>query len=426
MNSAMHQKNRGIVLFGVLIILLSLTLVAVTVARRNTMDEMMAANLRDAVKAMTISESGIETGFALVKNNHVHGQVIRDDLFSLPGNILSSDSVSGGNYLVTVIDGVPNDGLFTLNSVGNINGGVREIEIMLTMRHPGRAAYAILTDDDIISIDGSPEILGPFADVHSNSNIDIQGSPEVSGTVSASGDINISGSPTIDGGTLDGAALVEIPHVFPPDYKQYANVILTADCKVTSASGVQWADVSGGGKWHGWACTPGDAWTISGSVQPDGFYDGFYYVHGNVNLGGGPVGLWLVSIVAEGYIDVAGNSIFRPWASQLPNDTGDAVANDVLFLAGNDLRVEGNPGSEFHGIMAAHMEVGIAGNATLNGSILAENGHHSMGQEVNGGQAVQNLINTNYFTGSLTMTASGSGIGAVKKLTVIAWRELIH
>ena len=76
--------------------------------------------------------------------------------------------------------------------------------------------------------------------------------------------------------------------------------------------------------------------------------------------------------------------------------------------------------------MAAHMEVGIAGNATLNGSILAENGQHSMGPEVNGGQAVQNLINTNYFTGSLTMTASGSGIGAVKKLTAIAWRELIH
>ena len=73
MNMAMHNKNRGIVLGAVLIILVSLTLVALTVAQRNTMDEKMAANRRDALNAMTISESGIEAGFALVKNNYVQG-----------------------------------------------------------------------------------------------------------------------------------------------------------------------------------------------------------------------------------------------------------------------------------------------------------------------------------------------------------------
>ena len=427
MKQAVHNKNRGIVLGGVLIILISLTLVALTVAQRNMMDEKMAANRRDALNAMTISESGIETGFALVKHNYVHGQKLMDELFQLSGNILSQDPVSEGNYLVTVIDGIPNDDMVTLNSVGDFNGGVREIEIMLEMRHRGRPAHAILTNDDIISIEGGPEINGPFADIHSNSDINIQGNPTVSGEVSASGNVNISGNPIIGGGAVSGAALVEIPHVYPPEYKQYANVILSADCKVTSASDVEWADLSGGGEWHGWSCTPNDKWVLSSSNPAGGHYDGFYYVHGNLEISGGPdPGPWLASFVAEGYIDVSGNAAMKPWASEWPNDTGDAVANDILFLAGNDLKIGGTFSAQFFGIMAAHMEVGVEGNATLNGSIIAENGLHSMGQEETNAHTVQNLIDTNYFTGSLSMTASGSSLNAVKQLTSLAWRELIH
>ena len=49
MDIGMHHNDRGIVLAGVLIILVAITLVAVTVARRNTMHEMMAANQRDAL-----------------------------------------------------------------------------------------------------------------------------------------------------------------------------------------------------------------------------------------------------------------------------------------------------------------------------------------------------------------------------------------
>ncbi len=427
MDFTTHHKNQGIVLISVLIILLSLTLIALTVSRRNTMDEMMAANLRDASNTMTIAESGIEAGFALVEQNHVHGQVIMDDLFQLPGNVLSQYSISGGNYEVTAIDGIPSDGIATLNSVGQFNGSVREIEILLEMQWPSRAAYAILTNDDIISIEGSPEINGPFADVHSNSDVNIQGNPTVSGEVSASGNVNITGNPTI-GATVSGAGLVDIPHVYPPEYRQYATIVLGRWCKIYDGAGNLIGNVTGGGKWHGWTCDGGDnTWTVSGNTQPDGWLDGYYYVEGNVVLGGGPNGLWLVTIIAEGSIHAAGNSIFQPWASQYPNDTGDPEANEILFLAGNDLRIEGTPGNEFRGIMAAHMEVGVSGNADLSGSIVAENGLHAMGQEVvTDSRVVTNLIDTNYFSGNLSMEASGTGLGAIKQLTVTAWRELVH
>jgi len=425
MDIGMHHNDRGIVLAGVLIILVAVTLAAVTVARRNTMDEMMAANQRDALNALSISDSGIEAGFSLVKQNYVQSQdLLEDDLTNLPNDILIQDSVSGGNYLVTVIDGVADDGIVTLNSLSDYNGSVREIEVMLEMRNLGGGAIAILTNDDIV-MSGEANISGPDADIHSNANISISGNPTLSGTVSAEGTVSISGTPDIEGGTVSGAANVEIPHVYPPEYLQYANVILTADCKVTSASGTVWADASDN-NWHGWACAPGDKWTMNDSTPADGIYSGFYYVHGNVILSGSPLTQWGLSVVAEGYIEVSGIAAYQPWGSLMPNDTGDVVANEILFLAGNDLKINGNPSQEFNGILAAHMDVGFSGNPQLNGSILAENGLHHMGQEVTTGQLEKNIVDFNNFNGNMIMVASGNGLGGVKKLAATAWRELVH
>ena len=428
MNLAMRHKNSGIVLASVLVILVSLTLVALTVAQRNTMDEMMAANQRDGANALTIAESGIEAGFALVKNNYVHNQAMKDELLQLPNNILSQDSVSGGNYLVTVIDGVADDGVVTLNSLGDFNGGVREIEIVMGMLHPGKAAYAILTSADIDGLSGSAQINGPSADVHSNSDIYVGNlnSPGVAGTVSASGTVTAQDPTDIAGGTVNGAAQVEIPHVYPPDYLQYATVIFTADCKVMSPSGELWADIPGNGEWHGWKCNPGDYWNLSSNNPADGFFDGFYYVHGNVWINGGPDTEWPITIVTEGNIELQGNPVFVPWGSVPPNDTGDAVANEILFLAGNDIEVRGTAGATTTGIIAAHMEVSMSGNVNHTGSVLAENGLHGMGQEVTTGQAITDLAWGNSFTGNLTINGSGTGLGNIKQLTATAWRELVH
>ena len=424
----MHNKNRGIVLGGVLIILVSLTLVALTVTQRNTIDEKMAANRRDALNAMTISESGIEAGFALVKNNYVQGQEMTDELYELPGNVLSQDSISAGSYLVTVIDGIPNDGKATLNSVGNFNGGVREIEIVVGMRQPGRGAYAILTSDRINSIDGSATVTGPNADVHSNSDVEIGNlsGGGIDGAVSAAGTVTAHDPDQVTGGSVSGAAQVEIPHVYPPDYLQYATVIFTADCRVMSPGGVEWANIPGNGDWHGWKCKPNDSWDLSSSNPADGHFSGFYYIHSNIDITGGPAGEWAVTFVTEGYISISGNPVFRPWGSLPANDTGDAEANEILFLAGNDIDLRGTSSAEFSGIVAAHMEVSMSGNVTHTGSVLAENGAYGMGQEITTDHTYRDIVAANSFTGNVTINGTGTGLGAIKQLTALAWRELIH
>jgi hypothetical protein len=102
-----QNQNQGFVLASALILLVSLTLVAVTVAYRNTLNEMMAANQRDYVNAMTVAESGIEEGFAKAKHNQggfwvdTANQVFGQDLLDVNNNTFTSGYVSGGNYLVT-------------------------------------------------------------------------------------------------------------------------------------------------------------------------------------------------------------------------------------------------------------------------------------------------------------------------------------
>jgi hypothetical protein len=426
MDYSRHNKNHGIILFSVLIILVSLTLVALTLTQRNTMDEMMSAAQRDSANAIAISESGIEAGFALVEQNYILGQVIKDELYQLPGGVLSQDTISGGNYLVTVIDGVPNDGIATLNSVGDFNGSVREIEIVLDMLRPGNAAFAILTSSDINSLDGSAEVNGPHADVHSNSDVEVGNlnSPGVDGVVSASGTVTAHDPSDIAGGTVDGAALVEIPHVYPPEYLQYATAIFTGDCKVMSPGGAELADLSGSATWHGWKCRPGVDWTL-GANPADGYLSAFYYIHGNVKINSGPDTEWMVTFVAEGNIEISGNPDFVPFGSLPSNDTGDAEANEILFLAGNDIDLRGTAGALTSGIIAAHMEVAMQGNVTHTGTVLAENGLHGMGQEVTTGQVTTDIVSANSFSGNMVINGTGSGLGTIKELTATAWRELV-
>jgi hypothetical protein len=422
----LRQTNDGFVLVSTLIILVSLTLIVVTVAWRNTLDEQMAANQRDAVNAMTIAESGIEAGFAKVRKDYVKARkFMTNELVRFSSSPMLNPALSGGSYAVTFP--VVNSNYVVMRSVGRAAGAERVIEVVIEIDADGMSEYAILTELDIDSVSGEPIIEGPYANVHSNSNIDINGNPQIDGNVSASGTIEVGGDPVIGGEQTSGAAVIEIPHVYPPEYREFATVVLTADCRVQSPGGALLADLADGGQWHGWDCAVGDKWVMADGDPFDGLFDGFYYAHGNVIVSGSPERTWYTSFVAEGYIEISGNADFRPWASKAGNRTGDSVADEILFLAGNDLKINGNPTQQFNGIMAAHMDIQVSGNPFLEGSLLAENGKHAMGQEVTTGQQVKNLVDKNEFNGNMVLEASGTMmIGSGNPARIKAWRELVH
>ena len=113
--------------------------------------------------------------------------------------------------------------------------------------------------------------------------------------------------------------------------------------------------------------------------------------------------------------------------------------NEVLFLAGGDFKLNGNPLQKFKGIIAAHMEFGVSGNPELMGALIAENGRAQQqqglghGQEVTNNRDVRNMIDHNYISGNPTMSGDtdqlvpeppGQAIpfGAVME----SWREVVE
>ncbi len=390
------------------------------------MNELMAGNQRDSVNAMVVAESGIEAGYAAVRKDYVKaGEFLTTDLQPFISSPILYESVSGGTYSVTFPE--VNTGYVVMNSLGDFSGAEREIEVVIQIDGEALSQHAILTNRDINALSGTPQVTGPVANIHSNADIYIQGNPDIAGNVTASGTVSATGSPAIGGNESSGVDVVEIPHVYPPDYRPFATVVMTPNCHVETPEGNMIVNLAGGGTWAGWSCLVNQKWTMSGNVQPDLMHE-FYYIEGNLELQGNPNGIWYASFVAEGYIWVSGNADYRPWGSGAGNNTGDYVANEILFLAGNDLMIQGTPSQIFTGIMAAHMELHVSGNVTIQGSLVAENGLHSMGQEVESGQTVVDLVvDNNSFEGNMTIVANLTGlIGGGNPAKMTAWRELLY
>ena len=170
------------------------------------------------------------------------------------------------------------------------------------------------------------------------------------------------------------------------------------------------------------------------SSDSDDMYNAFYYVEGNVVLSGSPEdAFWYATFVTEGYLEVSGNGWFKPWGTHPDQTTGNEIADNILYWAGNDLKINGNPEQKFFGVIATHMDVQVSGNPYFEATIVAENGLYHDGQEVRSGQEVKNIVDNNQFNssnnefnGNMVLNSSGvTPLHAAKKLSVTAWRELV-
>ncbi len=193
------QKHKGIVLVSVLILLVSMTLVAVTIANRSTMDEQIAANTRDYVNAMMVAESGLEAAFAEIENNlidTVQSEFTESSSFLLneanlcdlagtgtPVTGLDGVSVSGGTYTVTVQDCNVARTQVALHSQGNYAGSQRNLETILEVSgsgpsggsSPGTSKFSFLAND-YIEI-ATNFFVGPLIHIHTFGKVKVSGSP---------------------------------------------------------------------------------------------------------------------------------------------------------------------------------------------------------------------------------------------------------
>jgi hypothetical protein len=256
---------------------------------------------------------------------------------------------------------------------------------------------AILTDGDL-SIPGDPAISGTGGSVHSNQNISMSGNPTIAGTATATGSYTVTGGPTIgdEANSGGGRPPLFVPMINPRENYELSEYDLCPDGNVrtgpaypgpeapnmtdTPCQGTLLADADSIA-YRGWVKTGDDAsdgakWDFGGNTA----YDGVYYIYqGSAVIGGNPGAIgaeWAVTVMAEpsatgpeplhcphigGDIEVGGNPKMR---------FNDAAA-PLLFVAGRDLRISGNPDQTHEGFLGAHEQFNISGNPVLNAALIA-------------------------------------------------------
>jgi hypothetical protein len=379
-SSVMQSKHaKGAVLIASLIFLTVMTVLGVTGARNNVAQERMAGSYRYGVESLNAAESGITDAIAEINADKLFVGGYNDEL---GGNFMRTytDADTGLVYEVIMIDdGDDADQTTDVNQIVLLlaqgtgpNRSVRTVEVAIDTPVIGTSKFeltkAILTGDDLI-ISGNPELSGSLQDVHSNANVELTGSTQMSGVVSAVG--TVTGEPQTGGGTTEsGAGVIEIPEINPSDFEVYVDYIFDSDGIVyDNNTGAEVGD----GAFGGFTFT-GVMWRTAQSdtdmVDGDLYFRGEY---GNVDIASNPGKKipWEVTILTDGWLDISGNPTLANY-----KDPNDPIGfQNLLFMSYSDIVIRGNyeqPPDTLQGIIAAREQIDFKGTPDILGAVIAQ------------------------------------------------------
>lgn len=441
--------ERGVALVGVILLLLMMSALAAALGLSGQTETLVARNHESLAQARASAEAGL---------NHA-AQVTIDYLRTIdPANIPATldtllvdtsalEDVTFGAATDVVVGGDPSDEYEVLlmdednpardeaqiaNMAGDDhdedNNATTDANNRLVIRATGRArGNSTVTLEALIApvelgaivVDGDLEISGSVAvvsgtdpeeaDVHTNGNLDISGSATAQGDMTASG--------TYEGpeGGSGGAPKKPLPKIRAEDYKHRAEYVLADTgfimCNKSGGCGA----VANGGMVldcnSGSACRTTYGWEFNG---PGGWraanngtkFDGAFYVEGKAtitaNHGSPPdPAPWLLTVIAEGSIDLSGSPALTSYTNQL------------LFVTDADLDISGGVSTSItaQGQMLVHEQISLSGNVTLGGQLIVEDA-----------PSVDPLVQTNRISGNVTINYNG-GLGT-NQFFVVGWREV--
>ena len=268
---------------------------------------------------------------------------------------------------------------------------------------------AIVTNGDL-QISDYAAVTGTNGGVHSNADLELDGSVVIAQDATASGSFSAGSTSTVAGTGAGGEPRKPIPTIRARDYRADADYILTADGRITDPGGRLVCDATADHE----ACEDTFGWEYGPDPDPqkngwhvnnddDGYIPGTYYVEGLASIAGDPGSTLMplqISIIAEASIDINGNPVLKP-------DTPD-----LMFVADGDLRISGDAHmtAEFPGAMLVREQVRIDGNAVLFGQIVCEGADNAF-----------DLVEANAIGGNMMLTNDGAG--GLVDFAVSGWRR---
>ena len=457
--------ERGIAMVSVVLMGAILFGIAATVMTRNISDYNQVRSDRRFEQAIQVADSGVD---------HTLYKVGATPSYTTPGDTLPADYGSWtlaaeetwvrANVVDNPVVTTPEGEWATIrprNTAGELVDVIYSVGYVPTREDPFkvriiRAAFdmapfvpgaAVLTDGDL-HISGQAHIGGSAGNVHSNGDVTLEGSPTIDGYASASGNYTIIGVPTVGDPANSGPNKPprEVPLVDPRENYVMSEYDLCPNGDVRTGPSYSGADgppnttgLPCGGALLGNAATPpteykawdrhlgsdpskGARWRLDGPTGHDGVY---YIYQGSAEVSGAPgkTTPWSVTIFAEatpasggepghcphvgGDIDVSGNPTMRRHDKAQP----------LQFVAGRDLKVAGNPGTTYEGVLAAHEQFSLSGSPTVKGVVIANDYCDSTGSPV--------PIPLVEITGSATITYDGNlEVPLGRRVRTTHWNEI--
>jgi hypothetical protein len=441
-----RQDDRGFALLSVLLLLMLITALTGALVVSGNTETFLARNHESAAQAEAAAEAGLNHGIQVVLTklaawesegfasaelaasalllgpDGLSGTTATDadngrlDTLGIPAAGLTLAGVLNSRYEVRVMDEddpargtVPtnvaaapisenNDPLVDANEriLVRATGYARDNTVVTLEATIGPgAAPAVITNDDL-DVSGNASIEGDGGGVHSNGNLSVGGSAAIEQNATASGTAGEQGH--TGGMTAGGQPTIPIPEIHAIDYIDNADYILKADGSILQADGdVECAaGDSGCASNRGWSYTGGSP--VTWEVANDNA-NGTFYVEGDVRISSNHN--IVITIIAEGSIDISGNSDWTPDTPGLFLVTD----GDLDFTGGSDMTV----GVE--GRILVREQFRLRGNVSLQGQIVAENAEDT-----------HSLLHDTTILGNVVIEYNGT----LETLfyTVTGWREV--
>lgn len=454
---ALSAEDRGMAMFAVVLLGSAMVLMSSVVLARGVAQYGNTSSDALWEQALATAESGLSVGLATVEadDGYHTGELANEGLAGTGQEkawVVAAADARPQEDLVKTSDGEfvivkPSNSAF-LYSAGFApsreaeNRRVRVVRIdyeLIPYSTSWITHFAFLSGDDL-ELRGNPTFLtGASVGIHANGFLDVGGSTEVDGCLSASGGATVTGGVSQDPGCpAPGAQPLEfIPLVNPrghwdesfydlcpdgkvragPGHPVYGNTAANVPCTGQTLT----AD-AGASPYLGWrfmGCCDAVDWA-TWKYESTGSNNGVFYVfEGNaiiVSSPGSALIPWQAMVITEargvcgslqgGDIDIAGSPKMIPFPG----------AGNLQFIAGRDMDISGSPGMS--GLTAAHEQIDISGTAVVvGGGFLAESGCNS-----------GDLVTMSRVGGNVTVDNDGpveTELGTtVELLTATSWVEI--
>ncbi len=402
------RNERGVALPLALMAFVVLGALSAALLAVGSSEVQIASNHLHGTQAFFLAEAGLEHAYSVLR---ITPTLVTtnppNSLTTVPG--IPADTPLGGFGRYTAqyrSAGVNTNTVLVVSTGTSATGGAQRV-LRTSMSTSFTANNAILTSGPL-TISGNPTVTGQCGSVHTNNNLTMSGNPSISGAATASGTYTVTGSPSVGPGSGGGQPQHTVPVINPTDFLNAAKASLPANQVFQMKANGQVLDgnnnlittLSSGGRYNQWLYTAGGPaqWRITGATG----VDGVYYLEGNVKVEGNPGSPstpWVTTLIATGDLIIEGNPTIQ------------TSLTDTLFIAGLDIKISGNPSNGFNGLIAAHEQLSLSDNPTINGFLIAEDA-----------SSTSSTVTSNTISGNSTITYNcGLNTPLQGPLQILSW-----